>query len=110
MARTSTEFKMKDGILEALNNYLAERGYSQGELEGCIGWGKKILPALTFLLVGDCCHYIQFCDMGDTFVLDEWVTIPWENAEYAVDRYSINIQRNICTKTHNELVNFIKNF
>jgi len=50
MARTSTEFKMKDGILEALNNYLAERGYSQGELEGCIGWGKEILPAISFFL------------------------------------------------------------
>lgn len=110
MARTSTEFKMKDGILEAINNYLTERGYSQGEIEGCIGWAKEILPALTFLYADKYCHYIQFCDMGDTFLLDEWMTMPGENTEFTVDRFSIGLERNICVKTHNELVKFIQSF
>lgn len=109
MAKTTTEFSMKKGIIDSINHYLAMQGYTQGEINGCPAWEKVILPALTFLMAKPAYHYIQFYDMGDKFILEEWVNTGY-NIEVPVDHFSIFggcIQQLICIKKHKELVNYI---
>lgn len=113
MARTTTEFPMKKGVIESINTYLTGQGYMQGEIDGCPAWGKEILPLLTFFMAKNCSHYVQLCDMGDRFVLDEWMDSIYIN-ELPVDRFSVLsfggvLQQLVCIKKHNDLVNYIKN-
>lgn len=110
MAKTTTEFSMKKGIIDSISRYLTTQGYEQGEMNGCLTWGKAVLPAFSFIMAKKTYHYIQFYDMGDKFILEEWIDTSF-NTELPVDQLSIFggyiDQQLICRKRHNDLVNYI---
>lgn len=104
MARTSTKFQMKNGMLEAIHNYLTGQGYNLRELNGCPTWVK-----------GDfwgCYYCVQFCDMGDKFILDEWLEMSQTTEEFPVTEFTLGAGLSMftCMKKHQALICYIKSF
>ena len=75
MGRKSTEIpiQLSNDKINAIYNYVQRNGYEKTVVDNYETWVKPCLPI--WGQIGNNYHYIQFHEVGDKLVVDEWINL-----------------------------------